>query len=460
MHHIYRVIDKEAVMRLFLRVRRHNYIRRKKEKDSFLGLAKMSKSRWDNLKTSVNAAATISSKTKARKAQRGVPLNIMVVGQSGLGKSTFVRTLVGTDMIPHRDYEQYNDLGEKTVDITSYVEDIDADGQKVILTVVDTPGFGDNINNSKSFVRILEFVESQHKRFLAEESRVQRNAKFQDTRIHVILYFIPPTGHFLRDLDIVLMKQLGKRANILPVIAKADSLLPGELKEFKQRLMEDMHKHDIPVFDFPVNSEDDDDIVQENIEFRANMPFAIVSSDFLHEIDGESVPARQYPWGTVVVENEQHCDFSKLKFVLLSSHLEVLKEVTNDTHYENFRQESLQKTGSLDSAKIEQELQEIERIEKEQKEKEQAERERRIALKQEKKRQLSSSSLLKLSDKTDDDDMESIASDESKKKKKAKSKKTDAPEDEDKKEKKKKKKDKDKDKEKTKDGEEEDGDDD
>ena len=61
--------------------------------------------------------------------------------------------------------------------------------------MIDTPGFGDNINNSKGFVKILEYVENQHKRSLAEETRVQRNAKFQDTRVHVILYFIPPTGH-------------------------------------------------------------------------------------------------------------------------------------------------------------------------------------------------------------------------------------------------------------------------
>jgi len=381
----------------------------------------------------------------------------MVVGQSGLGKSTFVRTLVGTDMIPARDFDQFNDLGERTIDITSYVEDIDADGQKVILTVVDTPGFGDNINNSKSFVRILEFVESQHKRFLAEESRVQRNAKFQDTRIHVIVYFIPPTGHYLRDLDIVFMKQLGKRANILPVVAKADTLLPSELKGFKQRLMDDMQKHDIPIFDFPVNSEDDDDIVQENTEFRANMPFSIVSSDILHDIDGETVPARQYPWGLVLVENEQHCDFSKLKFVLLSSHLEVLKEVTNDLHYENYRQESLQKTGSLDSAKIESELQDMEKIEKDQKDKEQAERERRIALKIEKKKQYGG---LLTSSRIEEEDQQSVTSDDGKKKKKMKSKKSsgDALDDDEKKEKKKKKKDKDKDKERVKDDDEEDDD--
>jgi len=61
--------------------------------------------------------------------------------------------------------------------------------------VIDTPGFGDSIDNSANNKRILDYIENQYKRFLAEESRVQRNAKFQDTRVHTIVYFITPSGH-------------------------------------------------------------------------------------------------------------------------------------------------------------------------------------------------------------------------------------------------------------------------
>jgi len=197
--------------------------------------------------------------------------------------------------------------------------DIEADGQKIILTVVDTPGFGDNINNSKGFVKILDYVETQHKRFLAEESRVQRNAKFQDTRIHVLLYFIPATGHSLRDVDIVFMKQLGKRVNVIPVISKADSLLPSEIKEFKKRINEDIQKFDIPIFDFPVNSEDDEEIVQENKEFRSHLPFTVIGSGQKFDVGGRMVPARKYPWGTASVEDEKHSDYATLKLVLLTS---------------------------------------------------------------------------------------------------------------------------------------------
>jgi len=90
--------------------------------------------------------SVMATKTKQRKAQRGVPLNLMVVGmeenpllkfspfhsfplilfphsgQSGLGKSTFVKTFVGKDLVPARDYDQFNDLTDRTVEISSYTE--------------------------------------------------------------------------------------------------------------------------------------------------------------------------------------------------------------------------------------------------------------------------------------------------------------------------------------------------
>jgi len=40
----------------------------------------------------------------------------------------------------------------------------------------------------------------------------------------------------LRELDIEFMRRLGSRVNVIPVIAKADSLSPAELVDFKKRV--------------------------------------------------------------------------------------------------------------------------------------------------------------------------------------------------------------------------------
>jgi septin family protein len=46
-----------------------------------------------------------------------------------------------------------------------------------------------------SFSEISTYLERQYDDILAEESRIKRNPRFRDNRVHALLYFIPPTGH-------------------------------------------------------------------------------------------------------------------------------------------------------------------------------------------------------------------------------------------------------------------------
>lgn len=104
----------------------------------------------------------------------------------------------------------------------------------------------------------------------------------------------------LRELDIELMKRLSPRVNVIPVVGKADSLTPAELAESKKLVMEDIEHYRIPVYNFPYDiEEDDEDTVEENAELRGLMPFAIVGSEEVVEVNGRKVRARQYPWGVV-----------------------------------------------------------------------------------------------------------------------------------------------------------------
>lgn len=47
------------------------------------------------------------------------------------------------------------------------------------------------------------------------------------------------------------------------------------------------------------------------------MPFSIVGSNSLLEVNGKRVRGRLYPWGVVEVENKDHCDFVKLRNMLI-----------------------------------------------------------------------------------------------------------------------------------------------
>lgn len=88
----------------------------------------------------------------------------------------------------------------------------------------------------RSFQEIVGFLERQYDDILAEESRIKRNPRFRDNRVHALLYFITPTGHSLREMDIELMRRLSPRVNVIPVLGKADSMTFSERTAFKKRV--------------------------------------------------------------------------------------------------------------------------------------------------------------------------------------------------------------------------------
>ncbi|KAK5062468.1 hypothetical protein LTR84_004540 [Exophiala bonariae] len=300
---------------------------------------------------------------KKRNAKKAIRFSMMVCGASGtgritparevlivikthLGKTTFVNTLYGKRvLLPKEDDGSAMDAhleSDVRIKPVTLEMDLDSDGTRMFLTIVDTPGFGDQIDNESSFNDIVGYLERQYDDMLAEESRIKRNARFQDNEVHALLYFITPTGHGLRELDIELMKRLSPRVNVIPVIGKADTHTPEELQESKNLIMADIEHYKIPVYQFPDNLEEDDgDTIQENTELRSLLPFAIVGSEDTINVTGRRIPARKYPWGVVEVDNPRHSDFLAIKTALLHTHMTTLKEITHDYLYENYRTEKL-----------------------------------------------------------------------------------------------------------------------
>lgn len=51
----------------------------------------------------------------------------------------------------------------------------------------------------------------------------------------------------LRQIDLELMRRLHSKVNIVPVIAKADTLTAAEVKKLKQRILQDIEDNQIQV---------------------------------------------------------------------------------------------------------------------------------------------------------------------------------------------------------------------
>jgi len=286
----------------------------------------------------------------------------MVVGESGLGKTTLINTLFSTELAMPKDYRRrFAKQLDKTTEIDIIKAELEEKAFRVQLTVIDTPGFGDYVNNRDSWVPIIDFIDDQHESFMRQEQQPHRSEKL-DMRVHACLYFIRPTGHTLKPLDIETMKRLGSRVNLIPVVAKADTLTPQDLERFKQRIRDVIVCQSIRCYQPPVEV-DDEASAEHARTLMAAMPFSIIgSTQDVTTGDGRVVKGREYLWGVAEVENEEHCDFKKLRSLLIRTHMLDLISTTEETHYENYRQQQMEtrkfgepKVKKLDNPKFKEE---------------------------------------------------------------------------------------------------------
>lgn len=269
----------------------------------------------------------------------------MLAGESGLGKTTFVNTLFQTTLKEHESpKERLNKPIKKTVEIDIVRCQLEEKNFTLNLNIIDTPGLGDNVDNKNSWVTITDFLDDQHHSYMKQETQPNRHS-IGDLRVHACLYFIRPTGHSLKPFDIEVMKKLGDRVNLIPIISKADTLTPNEMIEFKRRIREIIEVQNIRIYSPPMEVDDQaaSDHARQLIE---SMPFSIIGSEDQYEVDGQMIKGRKYPWGIVEIENDQHCDFRKLRSLLLRTNMLDLILSTNEIHYETFRSKMMNGDGS------------------------------------------------------------------------------------------------------------------
>lgn len=285
--------------------------------------------------------STLAQQVHRKAVRRGFEFTLMVVGDTGLGKSTLINSLFLMDLYKDRNLGAVEERVQRTVEIEKKELEIEERGVKVKLTIVDTPGFNDAVNAEESWKAILDYIDDQFDAYYQAESGLNRK-NIQDTRVHCCLFFVSPYGHGLRPVDIMVMKKLHHKVNIIPLIAKADMLTKPEVKRLKDKVLEEIEKHNINIYQYPdCDSDEDEEFKHQDQELKKSIPFAVVGSNTVVEAGGKKIRGRMYPWGIVEVENPQHSDFTKLRQMLISTHMQDLKDVTCDVHYENYRAEHI-----------------------------------------------------------------------------------------------------------------------
>jgi cell division control protein 12 len=118
----------------------------------------------------------------------------------------------------------------------------------------------------------------------------------------------------LKPLDIEIMKRLGTRVNLIPVVAKADTLTQDGLFDFKERvsllnscipssnfttplqIRQVINAQNIRIYKPPLESDDE---ASDHARLLIDaMPFSIIgSTDDVKTADGRIVKGREYLWG-------------------------------------------------------------------------------------------------------------------------------------------------------------------
>ncbi|KAF3991063.1 hypothetical protein FT663_01815 [Candidozyma haemuli var. vulneris] len=256
--------------------------------------------------------------------RKGAKFTMILAGCSGTGKSTFLNTLFGEPLDESKETTTsiFFDIRERKYQLIEGNFELE-------LTTVDVPGFGGKMDNQYSWMPIVKYIDHYFRRYMLQEEQPDRRLH-EDNRVHVCLYFIQPSNTTLSALDIESMKEIAKRVNLIPIVARSDTLNKDELTEFKKIINNTLAAYDIGVCKFVSDQEVLDKI-------HSVSPYAVVGSNAMFKNDqGQMVRARKYHWGMVEIENPDHCDFLSLREVLMSHHMLDLIQST-EAHYNVYR---------------------------------------------------------------------------------------------------------------------------
>ncbi|CAD8085529.1 unnamed protein product [Paramecium sonneborni] len=253
--------------------------------------------------------------------QKPIYLNIMVVGQSGLGKSTFIDVLLkkklGTGQI----------IRDSTLQIQEIQGQIQINDFTLNIKFIDTPGFRHQYG-LKAWLKLLcNYIHNQfHTYKLRQTQQYESKEKFQqlsqqdlDERVHVCFYFF--SGPRILAEDLQALKKISEIVNVIPILAKGDSYTKNEIIQLKQQFNDLINEYRIDLFKFQCNNTS-----PEKSQFGVTPPYVIISSIEQFQVGNHLIYGRKFPWGICDIFNPQHSDLAIIYKLLIGHYcLELIK---------------------------------------------------------------------------------------------------------------------------------------
>ncbi|KAG9126643.1 hypothetical protein FRC07_002656, partial [Ceratobasidium sp. 392] len=263
-------------------------------------------SKYTSPSTNTNPSRTPSLSNRRasfgqRRTRAPAPFNLMVAGPRGVGKTALLRLLLQMSDPPAQldmSFRPTRALTTSTVEL--------AGQDRVLLKVIDTPGLdfseGAELELEKAVTGLVKHIDSQYAETLGEESKVVRQSK-GDHHVHLCLYLIDPStiqspaqrqrahqalratrsytglaspradtpddsshdSDYDSDSDesiglvpseIRAIQRLANRTNILPVIARGDTLTDARLEKVRKAIRRDLSRAGVDMTVFGIGEEE------------------------------------------------------------------------------------------------------------------------------------------------------------------------------------------------------------
>ena len=198
--------------------------------------------------------------------------------------------------------------------------DRDENGVKIDIGIIDTPGFGRNLDLKSWYKIVKKEIVSRFDNYKQQKREIdQKNigGNFDeilndeiDCRIHLILYFTSSTTINLEESNYI--KKLTRISNTLPIFSKGDYHTQGEIIKLKARIMRESAKHGCRWFNCEESLKDYPDKLELMLKstLGACPPFLVINAnDVIINEDMKRLHGRKYSWGVCDIENPDHTDF-------------------------------------------------------------------------------------------------------------------------------------------------------
>ncbi|KAG0043376.1 hypothetical protein BGZ83_011471 [Gryganskiella cystojenkinii] len=270
-------------------------------------------------------------------------LRLAVVGDSGVGKTSFARQFTETlpEVLSHDwepadasedDYKRTDALIEKFSSTMMEIpwDNMEADDEVPArnLVFVDTPGYGSVVDaqtNFDLFMRYIGQTFDEKNKKISPFTEVSNNElmrslvtgvgahKFIDVCFYLIV-------HRLKPIDVEYMRLISEKANVVPVICKVDTQSEQEVNDLKVHILKTLKEQGVSIYTF--RNEYDRLIQMAESGQAGGPPFAV-----------SNVPAKP-------VSDDRN---DQISFRPATNELPMLRKLVLETQITNIRQFTVKK---------------------------------------------------------------------------------------------------------------------